>query len=581
MANDIFAQALALKAISSGGGSEPSEYLKNAVVTNNTLTITKKNGSAVEFTPEGSSYTAGRLIDITDNVISFNGEIPTKTSDLTNDSGFLTQHQSLSAYRTSTAQDVIDATKQPKLTAGSNITIDENNVISAGGGEPDAYIKSASVNENTLTLTDKEDNEIEFSVDVPTNVSELTNDAGYITQDNIPTNVSAFTNDVGYLTQHQSLAAYRTSAAQDIIDEGKQDVVSDLQAIRAGAALGATALQEVPSEYVTQTELEAYHDVSKQDVLTAGNNISITNNVISATDTTYLDATTSASGLMSASDKTKLNGISSGATAVSVSATGTATDEVGYITIDGVEKKLAGGGGGEPAAYIKNASVSNKTLTLTKKDDSTITFTDTGSVVSGTNDGTNWSTITIDGVSKNIPTSSGGGVSTIKNGTGDYSELFNFGGYNIATTHIASGDYSHAEGVYNQATGKASHVEGYKNEATGEASHAEGEWSKAIGEASHAEGFSTQATGHQSHAEGSGTIAAGNEQHAQGRYNIEDSSGTYAFIIGNGVQDSNRSNALTVDWQGNLVCKNIPAPPTSNGSYQLTCTITSGVVSYS
>lgn len=29
---------------------------------------------------------------------------------------------------------------------------------------------------------------------------------------------------------------------------------------------------------------------------------------------------------------------------VSVSSTGTATDEVGYITIDGVEKKLAGGG---------------------------------------------------------------------------------------------------------------------------------------------------------------------------------------------------------------------------------------------
>lgn len=30
---------------------------------------------------------------------------------------------------------------------------------------------------------------------------------------------------------------------------------------------------------------------------------------------------------------------------VTVSATGTATDEIGYITIDGVEKKIAGGGG--------------------------------------------------------------------------------------------------------------------------------------------------------------------------------------------------------------------------------------------
>lgn len=45
-----------------------------------------------------------------------------------------------------------------------------------------------------------------------------------------------------------------------------------------------------------------------------GTNLSIDGNgVLSATDTTYSDATTSASGLMSASDKTKLNGIASGA----------------------------------------------------------------------------------------------------------------------------------------------------------------------------------------------------------------------------------------------------------------------------
>lgn len=45
-----------------------------------------------------------------------------------------------------------------------------------------------------------------------------------------------------------------------------------------------------------------------------GTNLSIDGNgVLSATDTTYSDATTSAAGLMSATDKTKLNGISSGA----------------------------------------------------------------------------------------------------------------------------------------------------------------------------------------------------------------------------------------------------------------------------
>lgn len=47
----------------------------------------------------------------------------------------------------------------------------------------------------------------------------------------------------------------------------------------------------------------------KQDNLTAGNNIQISNNVISATDTTYSVATTSANGLMSSADKSKLNSI--------------------------------------------------------------------------------------------------------------------------------------------------------------------------------------------------------------------------------------------------------------------------------
>ena len=35
----------------------------------------------------------------------------------------------------------------------------------------------------------------------------------------------------------------------------KQDAISDLETIRSGAAAGATALQEVPDGYVTETEL--------------------------------------------------------------------------------------------------------------------------------------------------------------------------------------------------------------------------------------------------------------------------------------------------------------------------------------
>jgi hypothetical protein len=43
---------------------------------------------------------------------------------------------------------------------------------------------------------------------------------------------------------------------QSIAISNKQEIISDLETIRSNAAKGATALQEVPEEYVTETELE-------------------------------------------------------------------------------------------------------------------------------------------------------------------------------------------------------------------------------------------------------------------------------------------------------------------------------------
>lgn len=47
---------------------------------------------------------------------------------------------------------------------------------------------------------------------IPSKTTDLVNDAGFITEDDIPTNVSAFTNDAGYLTSHQSLGSVVASA---------------------------------------------------------------------------------------------------------------------------------------------------------------------------------------------------------------------------------------------------------------------------------------------------------------------------------------------------------------------------------
>ena len=115
----------------------------------------------------------------------------------------------------------------------------------------------------------------------------------------------------------------------------------------------------------------------------------------------------------------------------------------------------------------------------------------------------------------------------------------------------ASGAKSHAEGLYTTASGTNSHAEGQSTTASGANSHAEGFDTTASGNDSHAEGATTTASGNDSHAEGYHTKASSNYQHVQGKFNIEDSSNTYAHIVGNGTSGTSRSNAHTLDWSGN------------------------------
>ena len=109
---------------------------------------------------------------------------------------------------------------------------------------------------------------------------------------------------------------------------------------------------------------------------------------------------------------------------------------------------------------------------------------------------------------------------------------------------------SHAEGYQATASGNYSHAEGYRATASGYSAHAEGNRTTASGSYSHTEGYITTASGDDSHAEGDHTIASGYDSHAQGKYNIKDTSNKYADIIGNGTS-TKRSNAATVDWEGN------------------------------
>ena len=174
-------------------------------------------------------------------------EVPTKVSELENDKGYLTEHQSLEGY--AKTADLAQVAK----TGSYNDLIDKPTIPSTTGLATETYV----------------DDKI-AEIDIPT----------------VPTKVSAFANDAGYLTEHQSLIEYAKKT-------------------------------DIPAPYTLPTASTSTLGGVKVD----GNTITIA---------------------------------------------------------DGVISSVGGSGGSEPNAYIKDASVNGNTLTLTKKDDTEVVFTPSG-----------------------------------------------------------------------------------------------------------------------------------------------------------------------------------------------------------
>ena len=82
----------------------------------------------------------------------------------------------------------------------------------------------------------------------------------------------------------------------------------------SNASAAAGKAEEAAKGATSAAEKNAKAIEGKQDALTAGANVSIDGATISATDTTYGEATTAKAGLMSAADKVKLDGLATGET---------------------------------------------------------------------------------------------------------------------------------------------------------------------------------------------------------------------------------------------------------------------------
>lgn len=126
-------------------------------------------------------------------------------------------------------------------------------------------------------------------------------------------------------------------------------------------------------------------------------------------------------------------------------------------------------------------------------------------------------------------------------------------GYNVVvvdTEDLTRTHSAHSEGVNTIALANGAHAEGMCTFAVETSTHTEGYRTTANGLCAHAEGSETYASGMYSHAAGKGTMAESDCQTSVGCYNLPAYDKEFLFVVGNGDNAENRSNAFTVDRMG-------------------------------
>lgn len=225
-------------------------------------------------------------------------KIPTKTSQLSNDSGFITSHQSLSGYATENwvsnkLDDIlgIDASGVSALTTALSDNDTATGILKAISDKVDKE-------SGKRLMTDAEGTKlsgIESGAQAhkaPTS-SEITTALGYT-----PYNSS---NPNGYTSNTGTVTGVKVGSSGTTINPSSGIIT--IPAYESGAQVHkAPTAAEVKSALGTGSGTIKY--LREDGTWQAPPN----------DNTTYAEATTSAAGLMSAEDKTKLNGIAAGAT---------------------------------------------------------------------------------------------------------------------------------------------------------------------------------------------------------------------------------------------------------------------------
>ena len=152
-----------------------------------TYTITYTNGNTTTFTVTNGQNGTGSVSDVLQNGVSvLDGDtakvvVPTKTSDLTNDSGFVTSVPTKTSDLTNDSNFVVDANYAH---TDNNFTTTLKNKLNGIASGAEVNVQS-DWNQTTTTADDYIKNKPTIPT-VPTNVSAFTNDAGYLTLGTLP-----------------------------------------------------------------------------------------------------------------------------------------------------------------------------------------------------------------------------------------------------------------------------------------------------------------------------------------------------------------------------------------------------------
>ena len=120
------------------------------------------------------------------------------------------------------------------------------------------------------------------------------------------------------------------------------------------------------------------------------------------------------------------------------------------------------------------------------------------------------------------------------------------GGSSTGNNSIGFGYYARAHGSSSACFGKQNWADGDFSTALGQATEATGDWSTSMGEYTRAKGEHTVAMGYQSTAETPISLSIGTWNSSNR------TSDNTAFVIGNGVDNDNKSDAFHVDFDGNV-----------------------------